>query len=104
MCNRGDCICNVFPQPGLLNRGHANKRHRAFRSDRHVAAPVLPPNERRILRLDEVEAKSGFKRAHIYNLMKKRQFPQALRLGVRAVGWDSIEIDQWIAERLNHRT
>ncbi|EPS0612450.1 AlpA family phage regulatory protein, partial [Pseudomonas aeruginosa] len=26
------------------------------------------------------------------------------RLGVRAVGWDSIEIDQWIAERLNHRT
>jgi cellulose biosynthesis protein BcsQ len=34
--------------------------------------PVLPPNERRILRLDEVEAKSGFKRAHIYNLMKKR--------------------------------
>ncbi|AOY95884.1 AlpA family transcriptional regulator [Pseudomonas sp. ZM23] len=65
--------------------------------------PVLPPSERRILRLEEVEAKSGFKRAHIYNLMKKRQFPQALRLGVRAVGWDSIEIDQWIAERVNNR-
>ncbi|GKT02087.1 AlpA family transcriptional regulator [Acidovorax sp. SUPP3434] len=65
--------------------------------------PVLLPNERRILRLDEVEAKSGFKRAHIYALMRKRQFPQALRLGVRAVGWDSIEIDQWIAERLNNR-
>lgn len=43
--------------------------------------PVLPPNERRILRLDEVEAKSGFKRAHIYNLMKKRQFPQVNRPG-----------------------
>ena len=65
--------------------------------------PVLPPNERRILRLEEVEAKSGFKRAHIYHLMKKRQVPQALRLGVRAVGWDSIEIDQWIAERVNNR-
>ena len=65
--------------------------------------PVLPPNERRILRLEEVEAKSGFKRAHIYNLMTKRQFPQALRLGVRAVGWDSIEIDQWIDERVNSR-
>ncbi|WP_134618364.1 AlpA family phage regulatory protein, partial [Pseudomonas aeruginosa] len=38
-----------------------------------------------------------------YNLMKKRQFPQALRLGVRAVGWDSIEIDQWIDERVNSR-
>ncbi len=66
--------------------------------------PVLPPNERRIRRLEEVEAKSGFKRAHIYNLMKKHQFPQALRLGVRAVGWDSIEIDQWIAERVNNRS
>ncbi|HHH8878098.1 TPA: AlpA family transcriptional regulator [Pseudomonas aeruginosa] len=64
---------------------------------------VLQPNERRILRLEEVEAKSGFKRAHIYNLMKKRQFPQALRLGVHAVGWDSIEIDQWIDERVNNR-
>ena len=61
------------------------------------------PNEHRILRRAEVEAKTGFKRAHIYNLMKKRQFPQALRLGVRAVGWDSIEIDQWIDERVNNR-
>ena len=65
--------------------------------------PALPPNERRILRLEEVEAKSGFKRAHIYALMRKRQFPQALRLGVRAVGWDSIVIDQWLAERVNNR-
>lgn len=33
--------------------------------------PLLPSAvEHRILRLDEVEAKSGFKRAHIYNLMK----------------------------------
>ena len=65
--------------------------------------PVLPPSERRILRLDEVEAKSGFKRAHIYSLMKKGEFPQALRLGVRAVGWDSTEVDLWISERLKNR-
>lgn len=65
--------------------------------------PALPPGERRILRLDEVEAKSGFKRAHIYSLMKKGEFPQALRLGVRAVGWDSTEVDFWISERLKNR-
>ena len=65
--------------------------------------PVLPPSERRILRLDEVEAKSGFKRAHIYSLMKKGEFPQALRLGVRAVGWNSTEVDLWISERLKNR-
>jgi prophage regulatory protein len=66
-------------------------------------SPALPPSERRILRLDEVEAKSGFKRAHIYTLMKRGQFPQALRLGVRAVGWDSAEVDDWITERLKNR-
>ena len=65
-------------------------------------APAAPV-ERRTLRRAEVEAKTGFKRAHIYSLMKEGRFPKALRLGVRAVGWDSTEIDQWIADRLKER-
>ncbi|MBX6319532.1 AlpA family transcriptional regulator [Pigmentiphaga sp.] len=66
--------------------------------------PLLPTVvEHRILRLDEVEAKSGFKRAHIYNLMKAGKFPRAIRLGIRAIGWDSLEIEQWIAERRKQR-
>ena len=59
--------------------------------------------ERRILRRPEVESKTGFKRAHIYNLIKQGRFPKPMRLGVRAVGWDSLEIEAWIAERLNER-
>lgn len=59
--------------------------------------------EHRILRRAEVEAKTGFKRAHIYNLMKDGKFPRAMRLGVRAVGWDSVEIEQWITDRRNER-
>ncbi|MGE4593406.1 AlpA family transcriptional regulator [Alcaligenes sp.] len=60
-------------------------------------------NERRILRRAEVEAKTGFKRAHIYKLMDQGKFPKAMRLGVRAVGWDSAEVEQWIADRRNER-
>ena len=63
----------------------------------------LPAGEHRILRRDEVETKTGFKRAHIYNLMKAGKFPKTIRLGIRAVGWDSLEIDQWIAERRSER-
>jgi chromosome partitioning related protein ParA len=59
--------------------------------------------EHRILRRPEVEAKTGFKRAHLYNLMNAGKFTKALRVGVRAVGWDSVEIDQWIIERLQTR-
>lgn len=61
------------------------------------------PVEHRILRRGEVEARTGFKRAHIYNLMKQGKFPKAVPLGVRAVGWDSVEIDRWIADRLRDR-
>lgn len=64
---------------------------------------AVEPNsqlERHIMRRDEVERKTGFKRAHIYNLMKEGKFPQAKRIGLRAVGWDSLEIEHWITERL----
>lgn len=69
---------------------------------------ALPENaqplfERHVMRRDEVERKTGFKRAHIYNLMKEGKFPQAKRIGLRAVGWDSLEIEQWVAERLGQQ-
>jgi len=65
--------------------------------------PEHLPVEHRILRLNEVEAKTGFKRAHLYSLMQKGEFPQTVRLGIRAVGWDSVEVEQWVRERLTHR-
>lgn len=62
-----------------------------------------PPPARRILRRAEVEQRTGFKRGHLYQLIKRGQFPKPARLGVRAVGWDSAEVDQWIADRLKER-
>ena len=59
--------------------------------------------EHRILRLPQVIEKTGFKRSHIYNLMRAGKFPLALRLGERAVGWDSVEVDAWVAGRLAKR-
>lgn len=57
----------------------------------------------RILRRPEVEARCGFKRAHLYKLIAEGKFPRPLRIGVRAVGWDSVEVEQWIAEQLQRR-
>ncbi|OPG72073.1 transcriptional regulator [Pseudomonas ogarae] len=65
------------------------------------AETARPQIERHIMRRDEVERKTGFKRAHIYNLMKEGKFPQAKRIGLRAVGWDSLEIEQWVTQRLD---
>jgi len=68
-----------------------------------IADLLQPPVERHIMRRDEVERKTGFKRAHIYNLMKEGKFPQAKRIGLRAVGWDSVEIERWVVERLGQQ-
>ncbi|PKA68147.1 AlpA family transcriptional regulator [Pseudomonas baetica] len=68
-----------------------------------LADSPQPSAERHIMRRDEVERKTGFKRAHIYNLMKEGKFPHAKRIGLRAVGWDSVEIERWITERLGQQ-
>lgn len=59
--------------------------------------------ENRILRRAEVERRTGFKRAHLYDLIKKRKFPRPLRLGKRAVGWKADEVNHWIATRRKRR-
>ncbi|MBV2133357.1 AlpA family phage regulatory protein [Pseudomonas sp. MAP12] len=46
---------------------------------------------------------TGFGRAWIYALMAKGEFPKARKIGARAVGWPSEEIDRWVTERMEGR-
>ena len=59
---------------------------------------------RRIMRLPEVIATTGYGRASIYAFMKDGTFPKCRRIGPRAVGWCSIEIQTWIDARLSGGT
>ena len=51
---------------------------------------------RQFIRLRHVEAKCGFKRSHIYNLIKLGDFPTPIKIGARAVAWDVAEVEQWM--------
>lgn len=53
-----------------------------------------------ILRMPEVERSTGYKKSHIYELIKKNQFPPSVRNGAQTVGWNSKDVDNWIAEQL----
>ncbi len=53
----------------------------------------------RILRRPEVELRTGLSRSAIYALMAKQQFPAAIPLTAKAVGWLESSIEKWIAER-----
>lgn len=53
-----------------------------------------------IYRMARVVEKTGFCRAWIYVLMNRGEFPKARKIGKRAIGFSSVEIDAWIAERI----
>lgn len=63
-------------------------------------AATVTTQPRRIMRLPQVQDATGFGRAWIYELMKRGEFPQARKIGLRAVGWDSTEVEAWIAKQL----
>ena len=49
-----------------------------------------------IIRRPEVEARTGLSRSTIYAGMSKGIFPEAVRLGPRAVGWREADIAHWL--------
>ncbi len=65
-------------------------------SDREDGAVDI---DRRVLRLPAVMERTGLSKASIYRLIKADDFPAAIRLTSRAVGWSAQGIDEWIASR-----
>ncbi len=53
-----------------------------------------------LLRLHDVEARTGLKKSSIYDAMRRNEFPAAVKLSRRAVCWASSAIDRWISERI----
>jgi prophage regulatory protein len=53
-----------------------------------------------IVRRPQVEARVGLRRSTIYQRMADGDFPRPVRLGGRAVGWLSTEIDHWINQQV----
>jgi prophage regulatory protein len=50
-----------------------------------------------ILRRKQVEARTGLSRSTIYDAIKAGRFPAPVRIGARAVGWLSGEVDAWLS-------
>jgi prophage regulatory protein len=50
----------------------------------------------RVLRLPEVEKRTGLKHASIYAAIAAGEFPAPIPIGLRAVAWVESEIDDWL--------
>ena len=56
--------------------------------------------DKKLLRLPEVLGCVGLSRSTVYQMIKAKEFPRQVRLGARAVAWDSAQVQAWIAERI----
>lgn len=75
-----------------LQASHSNERHNA-----HTSAATI-----KILRVKDVCQLTGFSRQWIYELIRRGEFPKPAKIGLRAVGWDSRIIEDWIINRLQN--
>jgi prophage regulatory protein len=54
---------------------------------------------RTILRMPQVEAATGLKQSHIYDLIAQGRFPRGVKLSPQATGWFADEIAEWQQSR-----
>lgn len=66
----------------------------------NVAPPLAPL---RMLRLRDVESRTGLRRATIYKHAKEGSFPKPVPLGKNSSGWVESEIEAWLASRVAAR-
>lgn len=64
-----------------------------------AAQSVALPAPVRILRRPDVEARTGLSRSALYALMAKHEFPSAIPLTAKAVGWLESSVEGWIEGR-----
>lgn len=53
-----------------------------------------------LIRLPEVQRRTGYSKAWIYRLISQKRFPDSVKIGVRAIAFVESEIDEWIELRI----
>ena len=54
---------------------------------------------KRIFRLKDVCETYGLSRSTVYRMVAANQFPKPIKIGATAIGWDSGDLDAWLATR-----
>ncbi|MCX8967425.1 AlpA family transcriptional regulator [Erwinia psidii] len=54
-----------------------------------------------LIRLPEVQRRTGYSKAWIYRLMSQERFPRSIKVGARSIAFIESEIDDWINQRID---
>ncbi|WP_340616583.1 helix-turn-helix transcriptional regulator [Xenorhabdus entomophaga] len=53
-----------------------------------------------LIRLPEVQRRTGYSKAWIYKLISDGEFPKQVKIGPRSIAFIEAEIDNWIVQRI----
>ncbi|MBX9477465.1 helix-turn-helix transcriptional regulator [Yersinia enterocolitica] len=53
-----------------------------------------------LIRLSEVQRRTGYSKAWIYRLISQGRFPSSIKIGSRSIAFVESEIDEWINQRI----
>ncbi|ENS4778516.1 helix-turn-helix transcriptional regulator [Klebsiella pneumoniae] len=53
-----------------------------------------------LIRLPEVQRRTGYSKAWLYRLMSQQRFPSPVKIGTRAIAFVESEIDEWVNQRI----
>ncbi|EAA5763696.1 AlpA family transcriptional regulator [Salmonella enterica] len=56
-----------------------------------------------LIRLPEVQRRTGYSKAWIYRLISQNRFPSSVKIGSRAIAFVESEVDEWISQRIEER-
>ncbi|CDL83872.1 MULTISPECIES: helix-turn-helix transcriptional regulator [Xenorhabdus] len=60
---------------------------------------ITTPKES-LIRLSEVQRRTGYSKAWIYRLIGEDKFPKQIKIGTRSVAFLESEVDGWIDQRI----
>ncbi|WP_340620386.1 helix-turn-helix transcriptional regulator [Xenorhabdus siamensis] len=61
---------------------------------------TMTTSKESLIRLPEVQRRTGYSKAWIYRLIKEGQFPKQVKIGPRSVAFVESEIDGWVDQRI----
>ncbi|MCP9268835.1 AlpA family transcriptional regulator [Xenorhabdus sp. XENO-1] len=62
--------------------------------------PTMTTSKESLIRLPEVQRRTGYSKAWIYRLIKEDKFPKQVKIGPRSVAFIESEIDGWVDQRI----
>lgn len=60
---------------------------------------MLKPSKS-LIRLSEVQRRTGYSKAWLYRLMSQGKFPSSIKIGCRSIAFVESEVDDWINQRI----